>query len=56
MNEIYNTFSYIQVNEMFFSVLLDALSVQQNYVGLMKTSAIALYGIELLDVNGAFDD
>lgn len=56
MNQIYDTFNYIHVNEMFFSVLLDALSVQTQYAGLMKTSAIALYGIELLDVAGAFDD
>jgi hypothetical protein len=57
MNHIYNTFSYINVNQMFFSVLLNAaLDVQQVYAGLMKTSAIALYGIELLDVQGAFDD
>lgn len=57
MNQIYNTFSYINVNKMFFSVLLNAaLDVQQNYKSLMKTSAIALYGIELLDVQGVFDD
>lgn len=56
MNQIYNTFSYIHVNAIFFSVLMDALSVQKEYAGLMKTSAIALYGIELLDVAGAFDD
>lgn len=57
MNQIYNTFSYINVNKMFFSVLLNAaLDVQKQYAGLMKTSAIALYGIELLDVAGVFDD
>lgn len=56
MNEIYITFSYIHVNAIYFSVLQDALSVQKEYAGLMKTSAIALYGIELLDVAGAFDD
>ncbi len=57
MNHIYNTFSYVNVNQMFFSVLLNgALDVQQTYANLMKTSAIALYGIELLDVQGVFDD
>lgn len=57
MNQIYTTFNYINVNEMFFSVLQNAaLVVQENYKSLMKTSAIALYGIELLDVQGVFDD
>lgn len=56
MNQIYNTFNYVNVNQMFFSVLLNAaLDVQQNYASLMKTSAIALYGIEILDVAGQFD-
>lgn len=56
MNEIYTTFSYNNVNNMYFSVLQDALSTQLQYAGLMKTSAIALYGVELLDVNGIFDN
>lgn len=55
MNNIYTTFSYIDVNAMFFEVLQDALTTQQQYAGLMKTSAVALYGIQLLDVSGAFD-
>ena len=56
MNEIYTTFGYININNMYFSVLQDALSTQLQYAGLMKTSAIALYGVELLDINGVFDD
>lgn len=56
MNYIYDNFSYEHVNAIFFSVLLDALSVQPKYAGLMKTSAVALYGIELLNVQGVFDD
>lgn len=56
MNHIYNTFNYVNVNQMFFSVLLNgALDVQQTYADLMKTSAIALYGIEILDSGGIFD-
>ncbi len=56
MNEIYTTFSYTNVNNIYFSVLQDALTTQTQYAGLMKTSALALYGVELLDVNGVFDD
>jgi hypothetical protein len=56
MNYIYANFDYQHVNAMFFDVLLDALSVQKEYAGIMKTSAIALYGIELLDVQGIFDN
>lgn len=56
MNAIYTTFSYTNVNNIFFSVLQDALTTQLQYAGLMKTSAIALYGVELLNVQGVYDD
>jgi hypothetical protein len=55
MDIIYTTFSYINVNNIYFSVLQDALTLQPQFAGLMKTSAIALYGVELLNVNGVFD-
>jgi hypothetical protein len=55
MNEIYTSFGYQIVNNIFFSVLQDALTTQLQYAGLMKTSAVALYGVELLDVNGVYD-
>jgi hypothetical protein len=56
MNAIYTTFSYTNVNNIFFSVLQDALTTQLQYAGLMKTSAVALYGVELLNVQGVYDD
>lgn len=56
MNAIYTTFSYTNVNNIFFSVLQDALTTQLQYAGLMKTSAISLYGVELLNVMGVYDD
>lgn len=56
MNAIYTTFSYINVNNIFFSILQDALTTQLQYAGLMKTSAISLYGVELLNIRGVFDD
>jgi hypothetical protein len=52
MNYIYENFGYQNVNAMFFSVLQDALTFQQEYAGLMKTSAIAISGVQMLNVNG----
>ena len=56
MNAIYTTFSYQNINNIFFSVLQDALTTQLQYAGLMKTSAVSLYGVELLNVQGVYDD
>jgi len=56
MSYIYDNFGYKNVNSMFFSVLQDALTFQQEYAGLMKTSAVALYGIQVLDVQGCISN
>jgi hypothetical protein len=56
MNAIYNTFSNVHVNRMFFSVLKDALSTKAKYPDLLKTSMVALHGIRPLEVNGINDD
>lgn len=56
MNTIYNTFPFEHVNRMYFSVLLDAMSVKLEYAGIFKTSMIALHGIRPFQVAGVFDD
>lgn len=56
MIEIYNTFSSEHVNGIWFELLYDALSSKAKYKGLMKTSWVALHGIQILGVNGVFDD
>lgn len=56
MDTIYSTFGYTHINNIFFSILMDALSVKDEYPGIMKTSSVALHSIILLDDRGQFDD
>lgn len=56
MVDIYNTFGAAHINGIWFEILQDALSLKSHYSGLMKTSWVALHGIQILDVNGLFDD
>ena len=57
LTEIYNTFTFENVNRMFFSVLnTAALPFQSKYEDLFKTSWVALHGIKILEVGGIFDD
>ena len=56
MSVIYNTFGYTHVNRIWFNVLYDALSTRTKYKELIKTSWIAIHGIQVLGVNGIFDD
>jgi hypothetical protein len=56
MDVIYETFGYEHVNRIYFSLLLDALSVNREYAGLLKTSMIALHGVRPFQVAGVFDD
>ena len=56
MNAIYNNFSYLHVNRIFFAVLLDAFSKKSKYEDIFKTSMIALHGIRPFQVGGLFDD
>jgi hypothetical protein len=56
LTELYNTFGADKVNEIWFEVLMDALTTKSNLSEIMKTSWIALYGIRILDVGGLFDD
>ena len=57
MDEIYNTFTFENVNRMWFSALLTAaLPNQHRYEDLFKTSYVALHGIRILETAGLFDD
>jgi hypothetical protein len=53
---MYTTFDSYHTNGIWFDVLSDALVTKSKYKGLMKTSWLALHGIRILDVAGAFDD
>ena len=56
MDTIYNTFPHEHVNRIYFSVLLDALSLKSKYSDIFKTSMIALHGIRPFQIAGIFDD
>ena len=56
MDTIYNSFSYVHVNKIYFSVLHDAISCKRKYPGLFKTSMVALHGVKPFQVGGVFDD
>jgi hypothetical protein len=56
MDAIYNSFSFSHVNNIFFNVLLEALSFNRKYEGIFKTSMIALHGIKTFQEQGFFDD
>lgn len=49
MEYIYNNFASSDINRIFFSCLHDALSLKKDYGGIMKTSAISLHGIRVLE-------
>jgi hypothetical protein len=57
MNAIYNTFPPLVVNRIWFSVLMDALTLQSQMTDLFKTSYLALQGVRLLETSKeAIDD
>lgn len=56
MDTIYNTYSHVHVNRIFFSVLQDAMSSQAQYADIMKTSMVSLHGIRPFQLAGIFDD
>jgi len=56
MDEIYNTFTFTNVNRMYFSVLKDAFTTKSKYVEIFKTSMISLHGIRPFQTSGIFDD
>ena len=49
MDIVYNTFPTQNVNDIYFRVLLDAMSVKDKYEGIFKTSYIALTGVRILE-------
>jgi hypothetical protein len=56
MDTIYNTYSFKHVNRIYFSVLHDALSTQNEFAGLIKTSFVSLHGIIPFVTGGLWDD
>ena len=56
MNYIYNTFPSSDTNRIFFACLHDALSLKSEYGDLMKTSAISLHGIKILETADRITD
>lgn len=56
MDEIYDTFAAEHINGIWFDTLADAMATKAKYKELLKTSWVALHGVRLLDVGGAFDD
>jgi len=56
MDEIYNTFTFTNVNRMYFSVLNDAFTTKAKYREIFKTSMLALHGIRPFQTAGIFDD
>lgn len=57
LNDLYGTFEPARVNQIFFAVMMDALSIHgANYAtGLIKTSGIAVSSSMPLNVNGVLD-
>lgn len=49
MNELYNKAKVSHVNDIFFDVLLESLSKQKDYDGVLKSSFVSLHGIKLLN-------
>ena len=56
MNAIYETFTFTDVNRIYFAVLHDAFSFKQEYPDIFKTSMVAIHGIRPFQVAGLFDD
>jgi hypothetical protein len=56
MDDIYNNFNVVDVNRIYFKILLDALSTKDKYPDVFKTSWVALEGTQVLQteaiVNG----
>lgn len=55
LSAIYETFTFFNVNRIFFGTLDDAVASQPRYEDLLKTSMVSLHGIKVLDVGGQFD-
>ncbi len=56
MEEMYYTFGYQHINNIWFNVLHDALATKKTHPELMKTSWISLKGVLMLEVNGMFNE
>jgi len=57
MNAVYTTFPTDTTNRIFFSVLMDAMTLRTDYSGIFKTSYLSLYGIRLFETpQNALDD
>jgi hypothetical protein len=56
MDSIYSLVPYNHVNNIFFSVLHDALSMNHEYADIIKTSWVSLHSIAILNDQGRFDD
>lgn len=56
MTVIYDSFGAEMVNELWFELLMDALTTSPNLSDIIKTSWLALHGIRILDVAGFLDD
>jgi hypothetical protein len=56
MDDLYNLFSYEHVNRIYFSVLMDAFSLQTEFREIFKTSMLSLYGVRPFQIAGLFDD
>ena len=56
MNVIYNTFTFTNVNRMYFEVLQDSFAFKSKYEDIFKTSMISIHGIRPFQVAGVFDD
>jgi len=55
--ELYNTFTFTNVNRIFFSVFnTAAMPFNRKYEDIFKTSWVALHGIRILETNGIYDD
>jgi hypothetical protein len=56
MDAIYETFTFTDVNRIWFAVLHDAFSFKKEYPDIFKTSMVAIHGIRPFQVAGLFDD
>ena len=56
MDAMYETFTFADVNRIYFAVLHDAFSFKQEYPDIFKTSMVAIHGIRPFQVAGLFDD
>lgn len=56
MDAIYETFTFTDVNRIYFAIVHDAFSFKQEYPDIFKTSMVAIHGIRPFQVAGLFDD